>query len=336
MPGCRVGLAQGPIVPPDTRDDPQFPLLLRLTAVTFGAEGIHLYELRAPDGAEMPAFTAGAHLDIGLPNGMVRQYSLCNPQAERHRYVIGVKRDPSSRGGSRFMHEELRVDTLLRTSLPRNNFPLAECAAHSVLIAGGIGVTPIRCMVDRLQRLGRFWELHYGVRRRAEAVFLDELRAASSNLHLHVDEEASGLLMDVAGIVAAAPEDAHLYCCGPAPMLKAFEAAAAVRPEGHVHVEYFSSDAPVSVEGGFSVCMAKSGRIVPVQPGQTILDALRTAGADVPFSCAQGVCGTCETRVLDGLPDHRDMILSPQEKAANQTMMICCSGSKTPMLVLDI
>src|SRR5262249_30324592 len=208
------------------------------------AEGIHLYELRAPHGGELPAFAAGAHIDLSLPNGMMRQYSLSNPQAERHRYVIGVKRDPASRGGSRFMHEDLRVGTLMRTSLPRNNFPLAEGAAHSVLIAGGIGITPIRCMVDRLQRLGRSWELHYGVRRRAEAVFLDELRAGPSQLHLHVDDEVAGALMDVGGIVKAASEEAHLYCCGPTPMLKAFEAATAARPESHVHAEYFSLDAP--------------------------------------------------------------------------------------------
>ena len=315
---------------------PQLPLLLRLAAITFGAEGIHLYELRAPDGAEMPEFTAGGHIDIRLPNGMLRQYSLCNPQTERHRYVIGVKRDPASRGGSRFMHDELRVGTLLRTSLPRNTFPLAECAAHSVLVAGGIGITPIRSMVDRLQRLGRSWELHYSVRSRAEAVFLDELRAGHARMRLHVDAEAPGILMDIAGIVRAAPQESHLYCCGPAPMLKAFEAAAAARPESLVHVEYFSSDVPVAADGGFSVRMAKSGRIVPVQPGQTILDALKAAGVHAPFSCAQGVCGTCETRVLDGVPDHRDIILSPQEKASNQTMMICCSGSKTPMLVLDM
>lgn len=320
----------------DTPDDPQLPLLLRLAAITFGVEGIHLYELVAPDGAEMPEFTAGAHIDIRLPNGMVRQYSLCNPQTERHRYVIGVKRDPASRGGSRFMHDELRVGTLLRTGLPRNNFPLAESAAHSVLIAGGIGITPIRSMVDRLQRLGRSWELHYSVRSRAEAVFLDELRAGHSRVRLHVDEEVPGMLMDIAEIVREAPQASHLYCCGPAPMLKAFEAAAATRPESHVHVEYFSSDVPVAADGGFSVRMAKSGRIVPVLPGQTILDVLKAAGVNAPFSCAQGVCGTCETRVLDGVPDHRDIILSPQEKASNQTMMICCSGSKTPMLVLDM
>jgi tetrachlorobenzoquinone reductase len=151
-----------------------------------------------------------------------------------------------------------------------------------------------------------------------------------------VDEEAPGVLMDIEGIVKAAPEDAHLYCCGPGPMLRAFEAAASARPDDHVHVEYFSSDVPLAAEGGYSVRMAKSGRIVSVEPGQTILNALKAAGVDARFSCAQGVCGACETRVLDGVPDHRDMILSPQEKATNQTMMICCSGSKTPMLVLDV
>jgi vanillate O-demethylase ferredoxin subunit len=320
----------------DTGDHLQLPLLLRLAAIAFGAEGIHLYELREPAGAALPAFAAGAHIDLALPGGMVRQYSLCNSDAERHRYLIGVKRDPASRGGSRFMHEALRVGTLLRTGLPRNTFPLAEDAAHSVFVAGGIGITPIRAMVDRLRRLGRPWHLHYGVRRRAEAVFLDEFQASPACVHLHVDEEAHGTLMDIAGIVGAAPHGAHLYCCGPAPMLKAFEAAAAGRPEGHVHVEYFSSDVPLAAEGGFSVRMARSGRTVAVEPGQTILGALKAAGVEVSFSCTQGVCGACETRVLDGVPDHRDTILSPREKAESRTMMICCSGSKTPLLVLDI
>jgi ferredoxin-NADP reductase len=324
------------VVQPEANIDSRSSLLLRLTAIAFGAEGIHLYELRMPDGADVPPFTAGAHIDIHLPNATLRQYSLCNAQSERDRYVIGVKLDPASRGGSRFMHEDLRVGTLLRTSLPRNNFPLAEGASHSVFVAGGIGVTPIRCMVVRLQQLGRSWTLHYGVRRRVEALFLDELRIDPSRLHLHVDEESQGAPLDIGGIIKAAPEDAHLYCCGPGPMLKAFETNTAGWPEGHVHVEYFSSDLPVAAEGGFTVRMAKSGRVVTVQPGQTILDALKAAGVQAPFSCAQGVCGACETRVLDGLPDHRDMILSPQEKAANRTMMICCSGSKTPLLVLDI
>jgi ferredoxin-NADP reductase len=315
---------------PDTHLD------LRLTAISFGADSIHLFELRAPDGASLPPFTAGAHIDLHLPNGTMRQYSLCNPQTERHRYVVGVKRDPASRGGSQFMHEALRVGTVLRVGVPRNNFRLDEDAEHSVFVAGGIGVTPIRCMIDRLRRLGRSWELHYGVRRRAEAVFLEEFQADGERLQLHVDAESPGVFLDIAGIVAAAPADAQLYCCGPGPMLAAFETAAAARPDGNVHVEYFASSTPVAAEGGFSVRMAKTGRMVAVAPGQTILDALQAAGVDAPFSCAQGVCGACETRVLEGLPDHRDMILSPQEKAANRTMMICCSGSKTPLLVLDI
>ena len=151
-----------------------------------------------------------------------------------------------------------------------------------------------------------------------------------------MDEENPGVFLDIAGIVAAAPADAQLYCCGPGPMLAAFETEAAARPDANVHVEYFASSTPVAVEGGFSVRMAKCGRTVSVPPGQTILDALQAAGVDAPFSCAQGVCGACETRVLEGVPDHRDMILSPQEKAANRTMMICCSGSRTPLLVLDI
>jgi vanillate O-demethylase ferredoxin subunit len=234
------------------------------------------------------------------------------------------------------MHETLRVGTTLRVSVPRNNFKLAEDAKHSVLVAGGIGVTPIRCMVDRLRHLGRSWELHYGVRRRAEAAFLDDFQADPSPLHLHVDEETPGVLLDIPGIVDAAPADAHLYCCGPGPMLAAFETATVGRPETHVHVEYFSSSVPVAAAGGFSVRMAKSGRVIAVSPGETILEALHAAGVDAPFSCGQGVCGACETKVVDGVPDHRDMILSPQEKASNRSMMICCSGSRTPELVLDI
>jgi tetrachlorobenzoquinone reductase len=321
-------------VPPENTALPAASLLLRLHAIVFAAEGTHLYELQAPDGSSLPAFTAGAHLDLHLPNGMMRQYSLSNSQDERHRYVIGVKRDGASRGGSRFIHEDLRVGTLLKTSVPRNNFPLAEDAVHSVFFAGGIGVTPIHSMTDRLRSLGSRWDLHYGVRRRGEAVFLDEFQAGD-RLHLHVDEECAGAPLDIAGLVAAAPQEAHLYCCGPLPMLKAFEAATASRPPGHVHVEYFSSDSPIAAEGGFTVRMAKSGRELAVRPGQTILDALKEHGIDVPFSCAQGVCGACETRVLDGIPNHRDMILSKQEKDANRTMMICCSGSKTPLLILD-
>jgi ferredoxin-NADP reductase len=311
------------------------PAAKRLTAITYAAEQVHIYEFRPVSGASVPPFTAGAHVDLHLPNGLVRQYSIANAQGERHRYVLGVKRDAAGRGGSRFLHDDLRVGTVVKVGGPRNNFPLVEAAAHSVLIAGGIGVTPIVSMVARLRSLARPWELHYAVRRRGEAAFLDELLAGDGHVRLHVDEE-QGSMIDVAAIVRAAPEEAHLYCCGPTPMLEAFAAAAASRPAERVHLEYFSSAVAPAVESGFIVELARSKVRVEVPPGQTILEALRARGLEVQSSCEQGICGSCETRVLAGQPDHRDMLLSDEEKATNEVMMICCSGSRSAVLVLDL
>ena len=173
------------------------------------------------------------------------------------------------------------------------------------------------------------------MRSRADAAFLAELERLAPRVKLHVDVEAEAV-MDVSGAVAAAPRDAHLYCCGPAPMLEAFEAACAGRPAEQVHVEYFSAPEMKPLEGGFIVVLAKSGREIEVAPGSTILETLRKAGLNVPASCEQGVCGTCETRILEGTPDHRDLLLTPAEKASGKTMMICCSGSLTDRIVLDL
>lgn len=309
-------------------------LRARLTAIRYAAEGIHLYEFSALDAGRLPAFAAGAHIDLHLPNGLVRQYSLCNPQHETHRYVVGIKRDPASRGGSSFIHDQLKVGTVLELGGPRNHFALHEEAAHSVLIAGGIGVTPIACMAQRLQALSASFEVHYSVRRREEAAFLDVLGGA--RLHLHVDSEQGNAPLPLAAIAARAPRDAHLYCCGPAPMLDAFEAACAGRPAGHAHLERFAAAAPVAAEGGFTVQLARAGRSIFVAKGCTILDTLRQEGVPVQASCEQGICGSCETRVLSGRPDHRDSLLSDDEKQSNQVMMVCCSGSKDPVLVLDL
>jgi len=307
---------------------------MRLAAIRYGAAAINLYEFVPLDGVALPSFSAGSHVDVHLPDGLVRQYSLCNPQGETHRYVVGVKRDANSRGGSSFLHDQLRVGMVLQLGAPRNNFPLHEDATASVFIAGGIGVTPIACMVDRLRQLGRAWELHYAVRRRDEAAFLREL--AGDGLHLHVDEEHGGAPLDVAAIVRFAPAQAHLYCCGPAPMLDAFETAAKERPAALLHVERFTPAQAAALEGGFTVKLARCGRSLSVAPGHTILETLRAAGIEVPASCEQGICGTCETRVLGGTPDHRDSLLSDDEKQANKVMMICCSGSKQDLLVLDL
>jgi ferredoxin-NADP reductase len=312
----------------------QAAIRMRLAGIRYAAPGIHLYEFRPVEGGLLPAFTPGAHIDLHLGNELVRQYSLVNAPEDRGRYVVGIKRDPASRGGSAFVHDGLRVGDVIDVTGPRNNFDLHEDAAHSVFVAGGIGVTPIVCMVERLRALGRSWELHYSVRQREEAAFLDTLR--DERLHLHVDAEHEGAFLDVVAIVAAAPADAHLYCCGPGPMLDAFEAAAGSRPANLWHVERFTAAKPSAQEGGYTVRLAASNKSIAVAPGQTILEALRGCGVRVPASCEQGICGTCETRVLQGTPDHRDSLLSEQEKKANDVMMICCSGSLSDVLVLDL
>jgi tetrachlorobenzoquinone reductase len=322
-------------------------LEVRVKAVTFEADGILSYDLRpagtgaAPafTGGALPPFTAGAHVDLHLPQGLVRSYSLINPQDERHRYVIAVQREPESRGGSRHVHQRLHAGELLSIAPPRNNFPLAEDARHSILIAGGIGITPIWCMAQRLEALGRSFELYYCVRRRALAALLEPIEALSArrpgSVHLTFDAEG-GAILDIAALVAGAAADAHLYCCGPLAMLDAFEAATAGRDRALVHAEYFTTREVPATEGGFTVVLARSGRRVPVPPGSSIIDALFKAGLDVPHSCLEGVCGTCETKVIAGTPDHRDLVLSDAERAAGKTMMICCSGSKSDTLVLDL
>ena len=314
---------------------------VRVKSVNFEADGIRSFELRPmPPLFELPAFTAGSHVDLQLPNGLIRSYSLLNAQNERHRYLIGVNKDAKSRGGSRFLHETLQAGDVITISHPRNNFALDEQAPHSVLIAGGIGITPLVSMIQRIDQLGRSWELHYATRTRKNAAFLDRLHALAGDepgrLHLSFDQEPGATMLDLARIAADAPADAHLYCCGPLPMLEAFERATTARKPETVHVEYFAAKEVADTSGGFTVQLAKSNRTVTVPPGKTILDALLDLGMDVAYSCQEGVCGTCEVRVLEGTPDHRDLVLSNAEKAINQTMMICCSGAVGDRLVLDL
>jgi len=306
---------------------------LRLTRIDFAAPGIHLFDFRHPQQALLPAYAPGAHVDLHLPGGLVRQYSLVDPAGSDAVYRVAIKRDPRSRGGSVLAHDRLRVGDLLPVGTPRNLFALDEACAHSVFVAGGIGITPIACMVQRLRALGLGWTLHYSVRTRADAALLDRL--AGPGLQLHIDDEQGGLL-DVAAVVASVPDGSRAYCCGPAPMLDAFEAAARAKPGLRWHVERFAAAASSAAEGAYAVRLAASGRSVQVAPGQTILQALRACGIAVRASCQQGVCGTCETAVLAGTPDHRDSLLSDDEKRSNKVMMICCSGSLGPELVLDL
>lgn len=313
---------------------------VRIKRISFEAESINSFELVAPAGGDLVAFTAGSHIDLYLSNGMIRSYSLVNDPSERSRYVIAVNKDAASRGGSRFVHETLRAGDLITISHPRNNFVLQENTTHSILIAGGIGITPLLSMIRRLKALGRSWELFYAARTRVAAAFLDELsglrRDVQEELHLNFDQEPTGSMLDLAAIVRNAPGDAHLYCCGPVPMLEAFEAATRDRPAEQVHVEYFKAREKPAAEGGFEVKLARSNRTITVGAGKTILNALLDAGIAVNYACTEGVCGTCETRVIEGIPDHRDLFLGKAEQAANKTIMICCSGSKSDALVLDL
>ena len=313
---------------------------VRVKRIAYEAERINSYELVSPDGGELDPFTAGSHIDLRLPDKMIRSYSLLNDQRERHRYVIAVNKDAASRGGSSFLHDRVRAGDILTVSAPKNNFPLHEDAESSVLIAGGIGITPLLAMIRRLEFLGRRWDLFYATRSRCAAAFLDELGSLRPNVHLNlhvdVDDERSGRMFDLAAIVQRACAQAHLYCCGPAPMLEAFEAVTVDRPTDHVHVEYFQARESPALEGGYEVKLAKSNQSVTVEAGKTILNALLDAGITPNYACSEGVCGTCETRVLEGVPDHRDQFLSPDEQAANKTIMICCSGSRSRTLVLDL
>ena len=309
---------------------------LRLVAIAYAAEGTNTYEFQSLDGSPLPLYEPGAHIGLHLPNGIARDYSLTRPYKTGEGYLVGVKRDAASKGGSRYIHDNLRVGQILDIDGPKNNFPLHAGDAPAVLIAGGIGVTPIWCMAQRLKAQGRAFAVHYAARTRDEAAFLGEMAVLGTSLQVHIDAEQGGKFLDVGAIVRASPPNAHIYCCGPLPMLEAFEKAMEALPIERKHVEYFSSPNAPAVEGGYTVVLARSGREVPIKPGITILETLRALGMQVPASCEQGVCGTCETKVIEGRPDHRDILLSPQEKASNKTMMICCSGSLDARLVLDL
>jgi ferredoxin-NADP reductase len=304
------------------------------------AEDTISVELHPAEGSYFPPFAPGSHVDLHLPNGMRRSYSLCNSSDERHRYVVGVLKDRTSRGGSRWVHEDLRVGTQLNISAPRNNFPLYEAAGHSVLVAGGIGITPLLCMVRRLHDLGRSFELLYFARTRRSAAFVEVLSDLRVPMTLHFDDE-QGSPPDLRRLLAenTPADDLHLYACGPTLMLNSFEKTCSALGLGNAHIERFAAverEPTANERGSFTVQLARSKRTFTVTPEKSILDTLLAAGLDVVYSCCEGICGACETRVLDGEPDHRDSILSEAEREANDRMLICCSGAKTRSITLDL
>lgn len=305
------------------------------------AEGIYSFELSAVDHGSLPAFSAGSHVDVHLPNGLVRQYSLCNHPEEHHCYRLGVLLDPASRGGSKAMHELVQEGSRLRISEPRNLFPLQHAAGFSVLFAGGIGITPILCMAERLAQIGAAFELHYCARSIDRMAFIEYIRhsAFAERVHVHVDDGEDVQRLDAAGVLSTPANDGHLYVCGPNGFMEHVLATAREHgwTEAQLHREYFAAAAvPVSEAGGFEVQLASTGRCLQVPADRSVADVLLEAGIDIPLSCEQGVCGTCMTRVLEGEPEHRDMFLTDAEKARNDQFTPCCSRARSARLVLDL
>ncbi|WP_018227621.1 PDR/VanB family oxidoreductase [Methyloversatilis universalis] len=304
------------------------------------AEGIARFELVSADGAPLPAFTAGSHIDVLLGDGLTRQYSLCGHPADRSRYQLGVLLDPASRGGSRAMHA-LAEGATLAISAPRNHFELAADARHHLLLAGGIGVTPLLCMAEQLAADGAEFTLHYCTRSLARTAFRGRLANAewAGRVSLHHDDGDASQSIDMKGVLATPEPGTHLYVCGPRGFMDAVLATARAQgwPEDRIHYEFFGATVVTTdADADFDVKLARSGRVIPVRREQTVAQALAAAGVDLPVSCEQGVCGTCLTRVIDGTPDHRDMYMTPAEQAKNDCFTPCCSRSLSPLLVIDL
>ncbi|WP_095059464.1 PDR/VanB family oxidoreductase [Pseudomonas sp. Irchel s3f7] len=314
----------------------RYPVYVK--SVRYEAENIFSFELFPEQGTTLPAFTAGSHIDLFIPGVPTRSYSLLNDQSEANRYEIAVAKDPKSRGGSKLIHELLRAGDRLEVSGPKNLFPLNEASETSVLIAGGIGITPLWSMAQRLESLRAKWRLVYFARNRESAALLDRMNKVFSHGHIEL-HLAYGVAETIAAIAQVFSQDVaatHYYCCGPSGMLESYKSAAGDVPGDRVHYESFVALHDAATEGGFEVVLAKAGTVVNVQPGQTVLDALAQVGVEVMNSCREGICGACEVVVLEGTPDHRDSILSESEKASNKSMFVCCSGSKSQRLVLDL
>jgi vanillate O-demethylase ferredoxin subunit len=311
-----------------------------ITRKSLEATDIVGLELSPLNGSAFPSFSAGSHIDLEIAPGLVRQYSLCNDPEERHRYVLGVLRDPRSRGGSVAVHERLAEGQVVRISPPRNLFALVP-ARHSLLFAGGIGVTPILCMAERLAQTGSSFEMHYCARSPDRAAFAARIRQAAfaRRVHFHFDDGEPAQRLDLASVLAGAPADSHLYVCGPGGFIAHITTGAAASgwPGGQVHVEHFSAPATDAPAGGeFEVRLASSGRVIAVPAGKSVVQALAETGVEIPVSCEQGVCGTCLTRVLEGEPEHRDSFLTDAEKARNDVFAPCCSRARSSRLVLDL
>ncbi|MFC4943122.1 PDR/VanB family oxidoreductase [Pseudonocardia sp. GCM10023141] len=300
------------------------------------ADGVVAVVLGSPAGGDLPAWSPGAHVDLILADDLVRQYSLCGDPADRTSYRIAVLREPDGRGGSAFVHDELVPGATVRVVGPRNHFAL-EPARRYVFLAGGIGITPILPMLGAAAAAGADWQLTYGGRTAASMAFADELRAVHGERVALRPQDDHGLL-DLDGLLGEPAADMLVYCCGPDALLVAVEGRCAAWPAGALHVERFSpkdQGEPV-LAGSFEIELARTGTTLTVPPDRSVLDVLAAAGVRVLSSCQEGTCGTCETAVLDGEVDHRDSLLTDEERAAHTTMFVCVSRAAGPKLILEL
>ena len=323
--------ATSPAAPPVGAD----VATLRVTSKDTQADGVLTLELAAPSGGRLRDWTPGSHIDLVLPNGLTRQYSLCGDRWDPFTYRVGVLMEPESRGGSRYVHDSLQVGDLVGVGGPRNNFPLVPSEQYR-FVAGGIGITPILPMVRQAEMLGADWRLLYGGRQRGSMAFLGDLEQYGDRVVVRPQDEFG--LLDLAGFIGEPREGVRIYACGPNPLLTALERTCGDWPPYSLRTERFVAEnagAPAR-NAPFQVELARSGTTVTVTPDVTVLEALNRVGVEVLSSCRRGVCGTCEIPVLAGRPDHRDALLDDDERDANDCMYICVSRSRDERLLLDL
>lgn len=316
-------------------------LTARVVRKKLETENICCVELVSDGTQPLPPFTAGSHIDVHLPGGFIRQYSLSNNPLEIGKYVIGVLREPTSRGGSLAMHNAVSEGDHIQISAPRNHFPLAENAREHILFAGGIGVTPILSMALHLSAAGQHFTMHYCTRSQAHTAFLDVLAAPEfSGCVTHYFADAgSAKQLNLEATLGAPRDSVHIYTCGPKGFMEwVLDTARKMGwPEPQLHYEFFAGEeVDLSNAGSFDVKIASTGQVIPIASDQTVTQALARCGIEIQTSCEQGVCGTCLTRVLEGIPEHKDMYLTEEEQALNDQFTPCCSRSRSPMLVLDL
>lgn len=320
--------------------DPQDSLTVTLKSITYEAEGIASFEFVAKNNSLLPVFSGGAHINIHLKNGLIRQYSLCGSPLDRSRYVVAVQREENGRGGSKCLHDNSRVGDTFTVSAPKNFFPLAQQASHHILIGGGIGITPLMAMIEELVATQQSFELHYCVRNNEKIAFKERLAALVKGGHasVHVDHGVPTKGLNLKKLLELRKPDCHVYFCGPSGFMNAAKESSKHWPADTVHFEHFSSSSTganvFSENTAFKIKLKRSKLELDVKANETIVEVLQRNDVYIETSCEEGYCGTCLTRYLSGVPDHRDTVLSEADR--KQFLMVCCSRSRSDELVLDL